>query len=159
MEIRRGSGVDTAAAQEAHQAGGNSGGQGSYAQIRQLITAGNLAEAENMLNRISSDMRDGEWNFLMGSVNYSKGWLDQASRFFAEAVRIEPNNQEYRAAYNRMMWQQGGGMNGNPYAGGANTGCSACDMCSALLCADCCCNCMGGGLRCSRLSYQNVGEM
>ena len=25
-------------------------------------------------------------------------------------------------------------------------GCNACDMCSSLICADCCCECMGGDL-------------
>ena len=37
----------------------------------------------------------------------------------------------------------------NGYGGGYHTsggGCSTCDICSGLMCADCCCECMGGDL-------------
>lgn len=59
-----------------------------------------------------------------------------------------PNNPEYRAAYNQLMWQRNTGTNRQgPYrTQGQANGCSGCDMCSGLICADCCCECMGGDL-------------
>ena len=42
-----------------------------------------------------------------------------------------------------ILYCHGGGYNTGSYGGG---GCSACDLCSGLICADCCCECMGGDL-------------
>ena len=55
---------------------------------------------------------------------------------------------EYRAAYNQLMWQRNTGTNRQgPYrTQGQTNGCNGCDMCSGLICADCCCECMGGDL-------------
>ena len=68
------------------------------------------------------------------------------------ACRLNPNNPEYRAALNRMMWQKQGNMGGNPDhpyrtpQSNRTGGCDACSMCQGLICADCCCECMGGDL-------------
>ena len=46
---------------------------------------------------------------------------------------------------NQVMNQRTGGYGGyNP--GGQMGGCTACDICNGLICADCCCECMGGDL-------------
>ncbi len=118
-----------------------------YMNVRNFIRAGKLVEAEEILDGIPVASRDAEWNFLKGSVFYSRGWLDEAYNSFSIAVKMNPNNPEYRAALNQMAWQRQGNMNGAP--GGYRTtptggGCSACDLCSGLICADCCCECFGG---------------
>ena len=136
-----------------YNGGYNTAGQGSYqssnlSDIRHLIQQNRLVEAEELLDGIPASFRDGEWYFLKGSVYFQRGWLDDAMNHFSTACRLNPNNPEYRAAMNRMMWQRQGNM-GGPYrttnmpVGG---GCSSCDMCSGLLCADCCCECIGGDL-------------
>lgn len=60
---------------------------------------------------------------------------------------MNPTNPEYQAALNQMQRQRSG-FNGyrQPGTTGRTGGCSACDMCSGLICADCCCECMGGDL-------------
>ena len=116
------------------------GGTGRYAQIRQMISMGNIAGAEQML-RANSD-GSAEWNFLMGAVCYRKGWLDDARRYYQTACQMEPNNPEYRQALN-MMNSGGVPYGAAPYQTG---GVSPCDCCSSLLMADCCCECMGGDL-------------
>ena len=106
-------------------------------------------EAEELLDGIPANRRDGEWYFLKGTIFFKRGWLDDAMNNFTIACRMNPNNPEYRAALNRMMWQQQGNMgspNGAYRTGGNVGGASACDCCSSLLCADCCCECMGGDL-------------
>ena len=121
--------------------GGN--GNSRYTDIRNMIRANRVLDAEMLLDGVPSASRDAEWHFLKGSVLYKKGWLEDANNHYAAACRLDPANAEYRAAFNQMQM--------NRHTGGyrtANTagGCSGCDVCSSLLCADCCCECMGGDL-------------
>ncbi len=121
-------------------AGGGAGGV--YAEIRNAINIGNISEAETLLNSISN--RNAEWYFLMGSVCYRKGWLDEARRYYQSAVNMDPNNLEYRQAMNFMNM---GGRNAyRPPQYGNAGGMSGCDVCTSLMVADCCCECMGGDL-------------
>ncbi len=121
--------------------GGGYGAQSSvYTRIRQYIQAGNLSQAEVLLNSVPD--RNAEWYFLYGIVCRQKGMYDEAMRNIATAVNMDPNNMEYRQAL--AMLQRGGGMyRGTTAAGGGLTGCG---LCGDLLCADTCCECMGGDL-------------
>lgn len=129
-----------------------SSAKSNFADIRMLIQTKRITEADELLDGIPIGQRNGEWYFLKGSVYYSRGWLDDALNNFQSACRLEPNNAEFRAALNRMGYQQQGNMGGynrgqyrQPMMGGGPTrGCSACDVCQGLICADCCCECMGG---------------
>lgn len=118
---------------------GYGGGNAEFNKVRAAINAGNLALAEQLLN--ASSNRNAEWNFLMGSLCYRKGWLDDARAYFQTAVNMDPGNQEYAQALGFMA---GGGQAYNPFGYNYNTsagGCNACDICTAMLCADVCCNC------------------
>lgn len=123
-----------------------------FQDVRRMIQANRLVDAEEILDGVAANARDAEWYFLKGSIYYTRGWLDDATNHFSTACRMNPNNPEYRAAMNRMMWQRQGNFgsgqnNTNPYRTNQNAGgCSSCDMCSGLICADCCCECMGGDL-------------
>lgn len=130
--------------------GSYSGNTGSsqYSDIRNLISSGRYDDAQEILDGVPLDRRDAEWYFLNGSVLYKRGWFDNAFTSFATACRMDPNNQEYRQALNHVQRQRGGF---NSYGGyrGANYGngdCTGCDVCQGLICADCCCECMGGDL-------------
>lgn len=125
------------------------GPQSQQTDIRRLIQQNRLVEAEELLDGIPIRSRDGEWYFLKGTVYFQRGWLDDAMNHFSSACRLCPNNPEYRSALNRMMWQQRGNMgspNGAYRTNRADMGMSACNCCSNLICADCCCECMGGDL-------------
>lgn len=127
-------------------AGGNAGAgsRGRYGDIRRLIAGGRIEDAETLLNGVPGISRDAEWHFLKGSVLYKKGWLEEAYQHFATACRMDPTNMEYRSAYTQMSRgrQTGTYTTGQPMGGG----CTGCDMCQGLICADCCCECMGGDL-------------
>ena len=112
-----------------------------YYSVRLHINRGNIAQAEQMLSTVSS--RDAEWNFLMGSIAYRKGWLDEARKYYETACGMNPANPEYRQALNYM---QSGGQAYRPAGFGSPSGLSGCDCCTSLVCADCCCECMGGDL-------------
>ena len=119
---------------------------GRYSAIRQLINSGRVDEALAELSAIQNGSADAEWNFLMGSAYYYKGWLDQAIFYFREAVRLEPGNREYDAALRNLTNSSNGNMEGNPYTnldpGAAAVNC-ACNTCALMCCMDACC----GGCR------------
>lgn len=125
--------------------GSSYGGASRFRDIRSMINTGRIADAEVLLDGVPANSRDAEWYFLKGSVLYKKGWLEDAFNHFSTASRMDPGNMEYRSALNQMnMQRQSGGYRTTraPSSGG----CSGCDVCSGLLCADCCCECSGGDL-------------
>lgn len=138
---------------EAYEAltGGNSGksyyrgassseSAGSFAQIRNYINIGSIDEAERLLDAMSN--RGAEWFYLKGMVCLRRGWHTQGINFIRQAVNLEPNNMEYRRTLNAVenQTQQYRNVGGN-----MNTD-TMCNCCSNLICADCCCECMGGDL-------------
>ncbi|MCL2124378.1 MAG: DnaJ domain-containing protein [Oscillospiraceae bacterium] len=108
------------------------------AKVREAINVGDIRMAEELLRAFPA--RNAEWNFLMGSVCYRKGWLNDAREYFQTALNMDPGNPEYRQALSFM--DRSGGMN-NPYRSGAmaNQGCDACDICTAMMCMNLCCRC------------------
>lgn len=122
-------------------------GSSSFPEIRTLISQNRLEQAQELLDGVPVHNRNAEWYFLNGTVLYRRGWLDQAYTSFSTAHRMEPGNSEYFNALNNVQRQMGRQQN-NPYRTYDNNGggCSGCDMCQALICADCCCECMGSDL-------------
>ena len=114
-----------------------------FTLIRNCINSGNISEAERLLDEVDAADRGAEWVFLTGCVQLRKGFYVDAEHSFEEAYRMEPTNNEYWTFKERMHDRAKG------FGGGYETrqsGCSACDVCSSLICADCCCECMGGDL-------------
>lgn len=129
-------------------ASGNAQRQSSVAdlaRVRSLLQVNNLTAAAQILDAMS--IRNAEWHYLYGIIYLRRGWYDNARRSFQAAVNMDPGNAEYYRAYSSINQA------GQPYryrnstTPQANTaGCSGCQVCSSLLCADCCCECMGGDL-------------
>ena len=81
--------------QTGYQSGYQSGGS-RYQRIRMAISQGNLNLAEELLNAMTD--HDAEWSFLKGAICYRRGWLDEARRYYQNAVNMDPDNQEYQRA-------------------------------------------------------------
>ena len=94
-----------------------------------------------ILNGVAADQRNAEWYFLMGIVFSRKGWSEQAYTYFQEAYRREPNNSEFAAAVNNMNSRRTYTNPGYNTGSAGNIGCSTCDICTGIMCADCLCNC------------------
>ena len=110
--------------------------------VRIYIQRNMINEAERILNEAPISERDAEWNFLMGMCAYRRGFNEQANTYFNTACNMDPNNAEYRTAVNNMNNQRAynyGGYTTNPNVN--STACSVCDICSAIMCADCLCSC------------------
>lgn len=124
---------------------GYSAGSGEFAHIRQLVFTGRLEEAQELLDGVPVASRSAEWYFLNGSVLYKRGWFEGAYSSFSTACRMDPNNAEYREAFNRISRQSG--RQYSPYSSSPNMGgCVSCDPCTTLCVADCCCEMCGGDL-------------
>ncbi|MEX1378061.1 MAG: J domain-containing protein [Eubacteriales bacterium] len=119
-----------------------SDGNVNLSQVRQLINVNRVREALAALDTISN--HSAEWYYLRGLCMSKMGMYAQANTFYATAFRMDPNNMEYARAANNIrnsnqtFNNQRTSMQGNE--------CSTCNCCSSLICADCCCECMGGDL-------------
>ncbi len=137
---------------DARTGGSYSGSGGSYsgpnatefARARLYINQNNIQSARAVLDAIP--VRNAEWYYLYGVVYLRQGWYDKAYDYFERAVQQEPGNSEYSTAYQSVR------RTGSPYARGGYGGqgygrsVSGCDVCTGLLCADCCCESCGGDL-------------
>ncbi len=129
-------------AHKSHSGTNYSGTQ--FANVRNLIYGGDYFQAEAILSSTPAQSRNAEWNYLKGLLAMKQQYFTQAVNYLQRACTMDPSNAEYTAAYNQLI------NNTNRY-GGYNTTrtggeCSTCDICSSLICADCCCECMGGDL-------------
>ena len=136
MEMRKGGG-----ASDANASGGAY--KTEFAAIRELINRRRMREAEAALAKLPVSARVAEWHYLESLVLMSNGLLNDAMRELELAIQMDPSNAEYQQA--RAMFEQAAQGYGAQYrrASGAER---ACDICNGLICADCCCECMGGDL-------------
>ena len=116
---------------------------GDYAQVRRLINMGEISGAYRILQSVAVEDRGAEWCFLMGCVEVRYHRYADAARHFNQACQMDPQNEEYQRARENLQRQT------EEYGGRYRTverrgGC--CEVCGALLCADCCCECLGGDL-------------
>lgn len=118
-----------------------------FYNVRIYIQRNMIDQAENILESTPMGNRTAEWYYLKGMCAYRRGWSEQAFNNFTTACNMDPNNSEYRAALNNMQNQRSynyGGYN-QPNMQGTGSGCSCCDVCAAMMCADCMCDCCRAG--------------
>ena len=108
-----------------------------YITARQLINLRRVAEAAQILSEIPEADRGAEWHFLMGCIAVTRGHYVDAQQFFDTACGMDPNNPEYVNARERLRNRSAG------FGSGQSTyspSCTCCDICTAFMCADCCCD-------------------
>lgn len=135
-----------------YSAGNNS--QSDFMNIRRMIEMGGIDEAYAALQSFPEYSRTAEWYFLTGRIYNEKGLLNEAQSCFQRAYQLEPNNFEYKSAYESMRSFSAGGYRTQQRRSGNASGgccdcfdsCDICDLCTTLWCADSCCECMGGDL-------------
>ncbi len=137
-------GQSSSRSQGGYSSGSSYSAETDFSRIRTLINSGRFSEAELLLNAVSESDRNAEWNYLRGCVLTQRGWFFDAQKSFETACYMDPNNAEYRNALNNI---RGRAANyGGSYRTSNGSGCSGCDVCSSLICADCLCECCGGDL-------------
>ena len=116
-----------------------------YSDIRNKINLGRLDDAQTLLDGVPEYSRDAQWYYLKGTIQQKRGWLEEAANNFARACDMDPSNNTYKMAFNKVNHARSGGYKTERKQGG-KSGCSGCDICTGLLCADCCCECFGGDI-------------
>ena len=121
-----------------------------YSRVEHALNSNLFDEAEIILESMPESARDAAWYYYKGQANYQRGWTDQAYSYFTMAHKMDPSNAQYTHAYENLRNQRSGGFRtgragsrGNE-VGSSCCSCDGCDICTGLLCADCCCECMGG---------------
>ena len=126
---------------------GNSGSNASsnpqFAEVRRLINNNEIQRAEEILRSMPANMQNAEWFFLLGCILFKRGYFVDAQKMYDRACSMDPYNQEYRAARDQLYGRTAG--YGSGYRQTANND-QACTCCQQLICADCCCELMGGDL-------------
>ncbi len=124
---------------------GNQNNNSNYSQfsdVRQCINSGRIDDAETILNGVPSYMVNAEWHYLKGVIHQRRGWLNDAYTCYQTACSMDPSNREYAAAFNSLNNNANGGYRTTKKSSSGDV----CNICSGLLCADCCCECCGGDL-------------
>ncbi len=116
-----------------------------YSDIRAKINSGRLDDAQILLDGIPDYSRDAQWYYLKGTIQQKRGWLEEAAKNFATASNLDPANNTYKMAYNKVNNARSGGYRTERRRSkDDDSGC--CNICTGLICADCCCECFGGDL-------------
>ena len=113
-------------------------GSTAFYQVRMAINRNDLGMAEQLLGRISD--HNGEWNYLMGTICYRRGWVDEARRYYQTACQMNPGSSEYRQALN-FVENNREGYRPEGYEM-FSTGCGSGNVCGQLACLYL--FCMGG---------------
>ncbi len=103
------------------------------------IQSGHYQEAMNVLSGLAQ--RNGQWYYLSAMANMGLGNNVNALNHIREAVRLEPDNMQYRALLQRM---EGGGTwyqeQQNPFGGMPAAGDGLCmKLCLANMACNLCC--------------------
>ena len=114
-----------------------------FQEVRRMIQSRNFSYAEQKLNSINN--RNAEWHYLYGVIMYNKNWFDSALDHINTAVRMDPNNFEYRQTLNSLR-QRGNNFSNQYYRTTNMNNNDACDCCMNLWCLDTLCECTGGDL-------------
>lgn len=137
---------NTSYADSGYGAGAAGGQTSEFGDIRAKLNSGRIDDAEMLLDGIPYQRRNAEWYYLKGTIQHRKGWLESALENFRKAEEMEPGNSEYEAAFNQLERESKGDFRRNRQNEDNDGCCSPCNICSSLMCADCCCECMGGDL-------------
>ncbi len=127
--------------------------------VENLIKEKKYDEAQSELTKLNR--RSARWHYLQSGIYYQKSWHNDAKREIELALDLDPTNQKYKetlAGIEKIM-QGKSSYHSNFYGNPDNSketyqnvsyrkggGPDICDCCSSLICADCCCECMGGDL-------------
>lgn len=127
-----------------------------YGRIEDLVKEGNLIEAQKLLD-VQTE-RGAEWHYIQAALYYKQGWIMESKTQLELAKKLDPYEEKYNKAYvnlmNVLQFGNPDGKDGNnqqsnrsyPQYENSTVGRDAtcCNICGALLLADCCCDCLSG---------------
>lgn len=114
-----------------------------FEAVKKLILEKKYDEAQARLDAMNN--RDGEWHYYQAILYYKREWLNDSYTHLKEAVRLSPDNQQYKDSLAKMSQTIGNGNVPPSQLGGINNGiqdsspaynCLS-NCCSALCCMEC----------------------
>ena len=122
-------------------------GDGDYGEIDDLIKKGNYNDAQARLDAIAD--RSAQWHYMQSIIYYKREWLSDSREQLAKAVEMDPTNEKYKTALQKLDMVIGNphtdagtlgadptpdNQNGQLCGGNALSNC-----CLAYCLTDCCC--------------------
>lgn len=123
-----------------------------YGYVDSLIKQGKYTEAQEALDSIMT--RTGQWHYLQAIIFYKREWLSESRAQLEKAIELDPYNDRYRMALEKMKMYNGNprqnpetmGTDGNTQGQYAQEDtCTYCARCCAM---NMCLNCMCNSMRC-----------
>ena len=126
----------------------------NYDNARRYFNNRDFRSCYNVLDNY--DVRDAEWYYLRGVSAMNLGYYDEGEDYIKRAKFMEPENREYRAAYDQYISYANNYQNNANYYNEnrtnlSNPGCccccgDCCNTCLTIWCCDSMCECCGGDL-------------
>ena len=95
---------EKAASKEVHVNQGSLPEQSVSVWVRNLLNANDPDGAEALLKTQPDLETNPELIYLRGMCAWKRGWLDEAAKFVKQAAKLEPNNAEYKAAQDKILF-------------------------------------------------------
>lgn len=112
--------------------------------VESLLEKNDLAGAQEALDSIKE--RNAEWHYYQARIYYNREWLTESRKHLKIAVDMEPNNQKYKNALNKLEYKMGADNVPPQDFGNMNTqqmqensfGNMLSNCCAAYCCMECC---------------------
>ena len=127
---QKGKGTGSSSSSQTSGSYSSNGSTSQFYSVRIYIQRNMIQEAEQILDSTPEGNRTAEWHYLKGMCAFRKGWSEQANSYY---------NMHGQQTYNYGGYNTGGSTYNNA------SGCSCCDICTAMICADCMCDCCRAG--------------
>ncbi len=128
----------------------------AFDEVASCIRSGDLSRAQQLLDAFNE--RSAEWHYLQSVVFYRKNWINESKKQLEIALQMEPSNEKYRSAYDKLRARAeyttntGGAPNTNPDVSaeqgkqmGGNWCVTCANACYTFFCITCfqylCCGC------------------
>ena len=108
-----------------------------FPDVRRLIQQNRIAEADEILDGVPEYNRNAEWYFLKACILTKRANYTDALYYYDMACSMDPYNTEYSLARSNFKARFTRSSEADQTTG---AGCSTCDLCSLLLCTNCCCS-------------------
>ncbi|MCH5152839.1 MAG: J domain-containing protein [Clostridiales bacterium] len=127
-----------------------------YKTIQELVTSGNLDEAQKLLDERTT--RDAEWHYIQSILFYKRNWFLESKTQLELACQMEPDNIRYKQSLEKLtkilasntispdqLRTGSRPVDGEQQYGYGNGSCTGSNCLDCLLCNMCCNCCMRGG--------------
>lgn len=136
----------------------------SFQEIESLIMQNKSSDAQRLLD--NNPNRNAEWHYLQAQIYASKRWFSEAESQIELALAMDMENEKYKTTRSKIkavLYPQGGNQDANHRSqnrtranytepkdrkkglfSNNKSDDSCCLLCGSFLCADSCCECMGG---------------